>query len=166
VLVTGITAMIGPDPRDAAIALLERSGGLRVVDPNLRPGLWGSDRARELVLPLIERCDVLVGGEEELRLFADGEGPSLATSCAALGPTEVVLTRGASGASALAPDGGWHEHPPERATERDPVGAGDAFTAAYLAARLDGGDVPSALKAGAVAGAYTASRVGDTEIGR
>jgi 2-dehydro-3-deoxygluconokinase len=165
VLVTGITAMIGPDPRDAAIALLERSGGLRVVDPNLRPGLWGSDRARELVLPLIERCDVLVGGEEELRLFADGEGPSLATSCAALGPTEVVLTRGASGASALAPDGGWHEHPPERATERDPVGAGDAFTAAYLAARLDGGDVPSALKAGAVAGAYTASRVGDTEIG-
>jgi 2-dehydro-3-deoxygluconokinase len=166
VLVTGITAMIGADPRDAAVALLERASGLRIVDPNLRPGLWGSDRARELVLPLIERCDVLVGGEEELRLFAEGTGAALATACAALGPTEVVVTRGAAGAWARAPDGTWHEHPPERAIERDPVGAGDAFTAAYVAARLDGAEVPSALKAGVVAGAQTASRVGDTEIDR
>jgi 2-dehydro-3-deoxygluconokinase len=166
VLVTGITAMIGPDPRDAAIALLERANGLRIVDPNLRPGLWGSDRARELVLPLIERCDILIGSQDELRLFAEGSGSSLATACAALGPPEVVVTRGAAGASALAPDGGWYEHPAEPAIERDPVGAGDAFTAAYLAARLDGADVPSALKAGAVAGAQTASRVGDTAIRR
>jgi 2-dehydro-3-deoxygluconokinase len=166
VLVTGITAMIGPDPRDAAIALLDRANGLRVVDPNLRRGLWGSDRARELVLPLVQRCDILIGSDEELRLFAEGHGASLATACAALGPTEVVVTRGADGASALAPDGTWHDHPAEPAIERDPVGAGDAFTAAYLAARLDGADVPSALKAGAVAGAQTASRVGDTEIDR
>ena len=66
VLVTGITALIGADPQSAAIAMLEAARGLRVVDPNFRRGLWGSDRRLELVLPLIERCDLLLAGDQEL----------------------------------------------------------------------------------------------------
>ena len=163
VLVTGITAMLGPGPRRAAIALLERAQGIRAVDPNLRVGLWGSDRAAELILPLIERCDVLLGGETELQAFADGSADSLARACARLGPREVVVKRGSLGAGALGPDRRWHEHPPVEVTERDPVGAGDAFNAAYLAARLDDRDIPDALKAAAIAGANAASTLGDTE---
>ena len=74
VLVTGITAMLGEGPQRAAIALLERARGLRVVDPNLRRGLWGSDRARELIRPLVQRADVLIGGEAELAELAGGPG--------------------------------------------------------------------------------------------
>ena len=44
VLVTGVTALIGPQPHAAGLALLARASGLRIVDPNLRPGLWGSER--------------------------------------------------------------------------------------------------------------------------
>ncbi len=162
VLVTGITAMIGEGPRAAALALLERAEGLRVVDPNLRPGLWGSDRAVELVRPLIERCDLLVGGEAELSVLVGGTGRDLAERCRGLGPREVVLKRGAAGAAALGPDGEWMEWAPAPAPEVDPVGAGDAFNAGYVAARLDGRSVAAALELGARCGAGVAAAVGDT----
>src|SRR5437660_8145078 len=42
VLVTGVTALIGPDPQAAGLSLLASARGLRVFDPNLRQGLWGS----------------------------------------------------------------------------------------------------------------------------
>jgi len=163
VLVTGITAMLGAGPQRAAIELLDRAAGIRMVDPNLRPGLWGTERAADLIRPLVRRCDVLIGGEHELAVIADGLGAeSLARACAALGPTEVVVKRGAAGIAALGPDGVWREQPPVPVVEHDPVGAGDACNAAYLAARLDGADIEAALKAGAVAGAAAAGLLGDT----
>ena len=165
VLVTGITAMLGPGPQRAAIELLDRATGLRVVDPNLRPGLWGSEHASDLIRPLVRRCDVLIGGEHELGVIADGvDAESIARACAALGPSEVVVKRGADGLAALGPDGGWHHQPAVPVVEHDPVGAGDACNAAYLAARLDGADIEDALKAGAVAGAAAAGVLGDTGI--
>jgi hypothetical protein len=66
VLVTGVTALIGPRPQAAALALLDRARALRIVDPNLRDGLWGSARRAELVRPLVERCDLLLAGFAEL----------------------------------------------------------------------------------------------------
>ena len=138
-LVTGITAMLGEGPQRAAITLLERARGLRVVDPNLRRGLWGSDRARELVLPLVERADLLLGGEHELAELVGGPGGrALAERCRDLGPREVVLKRGAGGAAALTTEA-WVEHRPSPRPDVDPVGAGDAFNAGYLAARLSAG---------------------------
>jgi len=163
VLVTGITAMLGAGPQRAAIELLDRATGLRMVDPNLRPGLWGSERAADLIRPLARRCDILIGGARELAVIADGaDAEGIARACAALGPTEVVVKRGAAGLAALGPDGRWREHPPVPVVEHDPVGAGDACNAAYLAARLDGADIEDALKAGAVAGAAAAGVLGDT----
>jgi 2-dehydro-3-deoxygluconokinase len=162
VLVTGITAMLGDGPRRAAIALLDRARGLRVVDPNLRVGLWGSERASELVTPLLERCDLLIGGEAELSSLVGGSGRALAERCRELGPSEVVLKRGTDGAATLSEDG-WIEHRPAPGPDRDPVGAGDAFNAGYLAARLDGRSPADALDLGARCGAAVAAAVGDTE---
>ena len=162
-LVTGITAMIGPGPLRTATAFLDRAAeGLRAVDPNLRPGLWGSDRALELIGPLIARCDVLLAGERELGSLLGARGETLARRAAELGPREVVLKRGADGAAALAPDGTWRERRPVPVIDVDPVGAGDAFNAAYIAARLQGGDVDDGLDAGTSAGAEAARVFGDT----
>ena len=84
VLVTGVTALIGSEPHAAGLALLGSSRGLRIVDPNLRPGLWGSDRRVQLVLPFIERCDLLLAGHAELEeLLGDGEAYALAQRAAA-----------------------------------------------------------------------------------
>lgn len=161
VLVTGITAMLGPAPQAAAIAFLERARGLRAVDPNLRTGLWGSDRPRELLHPLLARCDVLLGGESELSVLVGGDGEAAARRAGALGPREVVVKRGADGAAVLDRDGIWHVMPAPARTEIDPVGAGDAFNAGYLAARLAGVACLDALRAGCDAGAAAAGTFGD-----
>ncbi len=89
VIMTGITAMLGPGPGAAALELLERARGLRAVDLNLRPRLWGSDRARELVLPLVERCDVLFASASELVTLIGGDPEGSARRCASLGAGEV-----------------------------------------------------------------------------
>jgi 2-dehydro-3-deoxygluconokinase len=163
VFVTGITALLGDAAGRAARALLERATGLRVVDPNLRRGLWGSERAAELIRPLIERADLVLGGEDELRAFADGgSGETLAGAIASLGPSEVVVRRGARGAGVLDPGEGWLETAPAGVPDVDPVGAGDAFTAGYLGARFDAASPAERLAAGARCGAAVAGSLGDT----
>jgi 2-dehydro-3-deoxygluconokinase len=72
-----------------------------------------------------------------------------------------VLKRGAGGAAALTSEA-WVEHRPSPTSDVDPVGAGDAFNAGYLAARLSGASVEEALERGARSGADVASTVGDT----
>ena len=174
VLVTGVTALIGARPQAAALALLDRAHGLRIVDPNLRAGLWGSDRRAELVRPLIERCDLVLAGFDELEeiLGAEGAGTAggagkagtaeaLARCAAALGPREVVV-RSAASVGAFG-DGSWVEIEIHRDTAVDAVGAGDAFNAGYIAARLRGETIDAALRLGIRCGAAVTTSVSDTE---
>jgi 2-dehydro-3-deoxygluconokinase len=162
VLTTGITAMLGPEPAEAAGALFRRARGIRALDVNLRPGLWGSERAVELIAPLVRSADLVFGGIDELRAFETGaSAEQVARALAGWGPREVVVKQGSAGAGALDPDGGWHEVAPAPANEVDPVGAGDAFDAAYLWVRLRGGSVPDGLAEGARCGAAVAATVGD-----
>ena len=71
------------------------------------------------------------------------------------------MKRGRDGAAALLPDGVWHELRPTPVDDVDPVGAGDAFNGAYLAARIRGADVPQALAVGCASGAAVAAAIGD-----
>jgi 2-dehydro-3-deoxygluconokinase len=168
VFTTGITAMIGASPGRAATELLRLAGDAgtrRVVDVNLRRGLWGSDRAVELVTPLLALADLVLGGADEFGELVPGPaGRELAMRVAELGPSEVVVKRGSGGACALdASSGEWVEHAPEPGPDVDPVGAGDAFDAGYVAARLRGRPIADALAEGAACGAAVAATVGDTE---
>lgn len=164
VFASGITVLLGRDPGRAVGELFRRGRGRRVLDLNLRRGLWGSDRAVALIEPLFRTCDLLFGGVDELRAFEEGSDPeTLARAVARLGPAEVVVKRGREGAGALDPDGRWHEVAPPPVPDVDPVGAGDAFDAGYLHARLDGADAPEALIEGARRGASVAATIGDAE---
>ena len=182
VLVTGITALIGPGPHAAGLALLSSARGLRIVDPNLRGGLWGSDRRRELVRPFIERCDLLLAGDVELGeiLGAGGAGlagragtaggsgatgdvatgEELARLASALGPREVVV-RGNESIGVLA-GGSWTSIDIRRNAAVDAIGAGDAFNAGYIAVRIRGGTIDAALRSGARCGAAVTTSVSDT----
>jgi 2-dehydro-3-deoxygluconokinase len=163
VFVSGITALIGESPREATRELLSRAKGLRVFDPNLRPGLVGSDDAVGLIEPLLNLADIVLGGERELQAFADARrGEDLARAIADRGPAEVVVRSGFEGAAVLDPVDGWVGIAPEAVPDVDPVGAGDAFTAGYLAARLAGAPAAERLAVGARCGAAAASSLGDT----
>jgi 2-dehydro-3-deoxygluconokinase len=164
VLVTGVTALIGADPHAAGLALLARARGLRIVDPNLRAGLWGSDRRATLVRPYVEQCDLLLCGLSEIAEVLSAseslDAEALARLAAATGPREVVV-RGPSAIGSLA-DGVWRELGIRRDAAVDPIGAGDAFNAGYIAVRLRGGTVDSALRAGVQCGTAVTTAVSDT----
>jgi hypothetical protein len=51
---------------------LSAASGIRIVDPNLRDGLWGSDRRVDLVRTFVERSDFLLTGVGELQEIVDG----------------------------------------------------------------------------------------------
>lgn len=162
ILVTGITALIGPDPQSAAIEMLEAARGLRVVDPNLRRGLWGSDRSVDLVLPLIERCNLVLAGDQELaEIFGEAEPQELARRCAKRGPREVVV-RCNDKIGALTKTGEWTELAIQTEQTPDPMGAGDAFNAGYIASCLLGKAVDEALRIAAHCGRCVATSSGDT----
>lgn len=164
VFATGITPLLGRDPGRAIRALFRRARGMRVLDLNLRQGLWGSDRTVALIEPLLGSCDLVLGGVDELRAFEDAQTTQeLARAFARRGPREIVVKSGRSGAGTLDHEGRWHEVAPAPVEDVDPVGAGDAFDAGYLHARLNDADVPEALLEGARCGAAVAAAVGDAE---
>ena len=89
-----------------------------------------------------------------------GDAATLAVLATKLGPKEVVV-RSATAVGALA-DGVWREIAIRRGDAVDPVGAGDAFNAGYIAVRLRGGSIDAALKAGVHCGAAVTAASSDT----
>lgn len=171
---TGITAALSPDARKAVEYAAERAAGEGIVvtfDVNYRSKLWSRDEARTVLAPLARYASIVIASDDELDLVASGAGAAagseaaetaLATRLLDRGVREVVVKRGAAGAGVHTSDGRW-EVPAIPVTSIDTVGAGDAFTAGYLSALLDGEDVAGRLQRGALAGAFAVSTAGDWE---
>lgn len=144
-----------------------RARGVRVsFDTNYRSKLWHSNVARDFVENLIPELDLLfVGDDEALALWGTCD-EGFANELAALHPSgdafEVVLKRGDLGSSALA-GGRFVEEPGFRVSEIDPVGAGDAHVAGYLAGSLWGLGVRERLRLANAMGAYSVATLGDYE---
>jgi len=87
---------------------------------------------------------------------------TLVTAMSALGPAVAVLKRGARGS--MAREGSAViERPALTVPVVDTVGAGDAFVAGFLAARLRGRPTEECLELGAAAGAFACMGPGDWE---
>lgn len=167
--VTGITPALSPSCSgavDAAVDHARRSGTTVSFDVNHRTALWGDDAARPVLRRLAGQADIVFAGLDEGRLLVDGTVPAsaegLARRIAELGPSEVVIKRGADGALALIGDR-LLEEPGRRVTAVDPVGAGDAFVAGYLAGVLDGATPEKRLHLANLTGAFAVTVNGDWE---
>lgn len=142
---------------------------IRVFDVNLRFPFYSGEVVQEsielatvLKLNDTELPQVLgllglpCGAEpekERLRLGADrilGEFPSLEL---------VAVTRGSRGSLLVRRDE-WHEHPGIPVEVADPIGSGDAFTAAITHYLLRGADLATLNEAGNRWGAWVASQSG------
>ncbi|MDJ0458483.1 sugar kinase [Arthrobacter sp. NQ7] len=173
---TGITAALSPEARDAVEYAAERAaaeGILVSVDVNYRSKLWPREQAREVLAPLARHATIVIASDDELDLIAPARARSGAAGHAAdeasaaeclleAGVREVVVKRGAAGAAVHTREG-FLEAPALAVTSVDTVGAGDAFTAGYLSALLDGDDVAGRLARGILAGAFAVSTRGDWE---
>ncbi|MFE3202864.1 sugar kinase [Embleya sp. NPDC059237] len=167
--VTGITPALSPTARAAVRAAVAEANAAGVpvsLDLNYRRALWSAEDAAGELRALAGHADILFATEDEARLVlkAPDHTPfvDLARELTALGPAQVLLKRGALGAVAIV-DGRPHEVPPHRVHAVDPVGAGDAFAAGYLAELVGGGPVATRLATAAAAGAFAVTVPGDWE---
>ncbi|MFC6083506.1 sugar kinase [Sphaerisporangium aureirubrum] len=162
--VTGITPALGPGPAEA-VRTAVRSGVRVCLDVNHRSRLWDRARAAATLRPLVPYLAVVVASEDELDLIGPPEAATeqeRVASLLAAGVTEVVVKRGAAGATAYTP--ATTAHLPARPVRvADTVGAGDAFVAGYLSALLDDLDLPSRLARATTTAAFAVASPGDWE---
>jgi len=165
VLVSGLTAALGDEPRRAVeSARTAREHGIAlVVDVNLRPQLGRTDDAVRAVRSLLPAADLLiVGTDESTEIFGTRRPADIVASANSAGCGEVVVKAGADGCW-WTDETGNLRHLPSLATRVvDPVGAGDAFTGGYIAGRLSGASAGGAAWLGAVLAAGVVANVGDT----
>jgi 2-dehydro-3-deoxygluconokinase len=161
--VTGITPALSDSARAAVFQAVEaaRSAGVPVsFDVNYRSKLWSRFDAAPVLRDLVSRADIVFAGPEEAALFLGAEEPL--AGLAALGPAEVIVKDGGRGCTALI-DGKSFTVPALSVTVLDPVGAGDAFVAGYLAERLAGAEPGARLELAIAAGAFAVTVPGDCE---
>jgi 2-dehydro-3-deoxygluconokinase len=162
---TGITPALSEDCRDFILwaAREARASGVRLsFDVNYRSKLWGTEDAREFVEEILPDVDLLLAGDEEARALWGRDDEGLARELAGGGPEEVVIKKGSAGSLALV-EGEILEHPASEVAEADPVGAGDAFAAGYLAGHLWDMPAEERLRVANAMGALSVATLGDYE---
>jgi 2-dehydro-3-deoxygluconokinase len=166
--VTGITPALSATAHDAVRQAVElaRSAGLMVsFDVNLRRRLWSDAEAAPIVRAFAQQADVVLGSPDELAVVAGsptGDPIALAQAVIELGTSVAIVKLGADGALGQERGGEPVASPAIRVPAvLDPVGAGDGFCAGFIAARLDGADLETALRSANACGAAAVAAVGD-----
>jgi len=162
---TGITPALSEDCRAFVLwaAREARASGVRVsFDVNYRSKLWDAEEARAFVEEILPDVHLLFAGDEEARALWGRDDEGLVRELAREGPEEVVLKRGGVGSLALV-EGEILEHPAFSVTEVDPVGAGDAFAAGYLAGYVWNLPAGERLRVANAMGALSVETLGDYE---
>lgn len=161
--VTGITPALSPSAAATVQDAVERAsaaGALVSLDVNHRARLWSRSDASTTLRRLLPHVTLLVAGEDELGVVADGPEDAAVASLLDGGVEQVAVKRGAEGGS-LHTNEGRFDARARAVTAVDTVGAGDAFCAGLLSGSLDGLDPAARLDRATLLGAWAASTRGD-----
>jgi 2-dehydro-3-deoxygluconokinase len=162
---TGITPSLSADCRDFTLwaARKARENEAQVsFDVNYRSKLWSPEEARSFVEEMLPLTDLLLVGDDEAQALWGREDEELVRELAAAGPREVILKRGGEGCAGLVDDR-LIAQPVFSVEEVDPIGAGDAFDAGYLAGHLWGLRPEERLRVANAMGALSVATLGDYE---
>ncbi|QXJ23251.1 sugar kinase [Actinomadura graeca] len=158
---SGITAALSDSALELTRALLlrpRRPGRLVSFDLNWRPALWRR-RDPSVLRPLLNAADiVLLGADEAADVLGTGDPGELRALLP--GPATLVVKDDAHSATALTRDAAVTA-PALDVEVVEPVGAGDAFAAGYLAGTLRGYGPRRCLRLGHLAAAATLVVPGD-----
>lgn len=165
---SGITPGLSNSAREAVEAAIALGIEAKVTisfDVNLRRRLWSDTEATRVLAPLARQASIILGDAAELNLIAGTTDPRAAVDVLlGAGVKLVVEKRGAAGARAFDGTALVAEVPAiALPAVVDPVGAGDAFCAGLIAARLESRDLFEALRWGIGCAAAALSTEGDIE---
>lgn len=162
---TGSTSALSDDCRAFTLwAMREaRAKALQVsFDVNYRSKLWSQKEARNFVEEILQEVDLLFVSEEESMALWGRADENFLDELSRMGPKEVVLKKGKAGNLAYA-DGKLFEQSSFSVPELDPIGAGDAFAAGYLAGWLWELGPQHRLRMASAMGALSVMTLGDYE---
>ena len=149
---------------DRAVDIIKARGGTLSVDPNLRKELRLDADSERRFASLVARADLLLPSGEELERAAGVDGEATAVErLFEMGVKEIVLKRGADGATCFTRNGERYEATAFNVRELDPTGAGDCFGGAYVTSRRLGLSIKDALIYGCAAGARNVTFMGPME---
>jgi 2-dehydro-3-deoxygluconokinase len=144
--VSGITAALSDSCLDLLRAVLRPSRPHLVsFDLNWRPALW-RHRDPTVLRDLANAADIVLAGADEAELVW-GTGDPVELRALLPDPRTLVIKQGARGATLVTGDTVEFQ-PALRVEVVEPVGAGDAFAAGFLAATLAGQPPATRLRAG------------------
>ncbi|MFF2050767.1 sugar kinase [Leifsonia sp. NPDC058194] len=161
---SGITAALSPSTAEAVAGLRATAGpdALISVDLNFRPRLW-HDRDTAPLDALVGQADLLFAGHDEAAAHFGHTDP--ARFFAAFPHLDaLVLKEDAHRASVHRRDGRETHVACLTVEVVEPVGAGDAFAAGFLAGLADGRDDEQALRLGHALAALTLIGHGDRPV--
>lgn len=174
---TGITLALGPGPRAAVVAGLDRARRMTLptsFDLNHRDRLWSWDEALPHYREVLHLTDVLFASPQDLRALtgSSAEGRDLMKDTTTQFGMRVVVMRsaepavggGATVRTLVLADDVYVGSEPYTTLPVDPLGGGDAATAAFLAAVLQSEDLTVAVDRASWACADKQSMPGDTWI--
>ncbi len=151
-------SFFAPSPRQAMLDVMRRAEKTPVtVDPASAEFL--REVGPQQFLEWTKGAAILFPNEDEAAVLTGSDDPE--TQCAKLAALYplVVVKRGAAGCMAAAGAERWRVAAP-KVEAIDATGAGDAFVAAFLAARLQGAEIEAALERAVAEGADAATQVG------
>lgn len=165
--ITGITPALSDSCAEAineAIAIAKKHNVTIIFDPNLRKKLWSEEKARNTLLEIASRVDVILPGISEGQfMFGESDPIKLGKLFMDHGASTVVIKLGAAGAMYFTDEG--QQAVPGFPVERvvDPIGAGDGFAAGFISGMLDGLQLVKAVERANAVGAFVTMVNGDVE---
>jgi len=155
---TGITPCISESCLEATIRIIDiaKNRNIKVIfDPNLRLKIITIERAREILIPLILKCDVVMPNNTELRLlFPDREYKDVANQLLEGGVKMLVVKMGEEGAVAYNKYGTYKVDAFKLGSVASTIGAGDAFNGGFIAGLLEKCDIESCLLKASAMGTF------------
>nr|WP_153542412.1 sugar kinase [Streptomyces sp. RB17] len=161
---TGITPALSPSCRELVTRALTPPADGRPhtvsFDVNHRPALWPDGTAATVLRRLADRADIVFVGLDEAQGLWGQDLTVTGLRRLLPHPRILVVKDGARAATAFT-EGGVHTVPALRTTVVEPVGAGDAFAAGFLAGLLRGVPPTGALRLGHITAVSALQVTGD-----
>ena len=163
---SGSTIFLNENSRAAcqkAMDFVSNQGGKISLDPNLRPELMPVEQASKILAPFLTGADLLLPTESEAcALTGESKITQAVESLTTKQDAIVALKRGPSGCK-IFQNRKWFDVPGFVVKEIDPTGAGDCFSAAFIAGLEAGWSLEQVGHFANAAGALAVTQLGPME---